>query len=45
MKKLRLEHGDVVVFGGAARMNFHGVATVKAGAAAERWNLTFRRAG
>jgi alkylated DNA repair protein (DNA oxidative demethylase) len=43
-----LEHGDVVVWGGAARLRFHGVAPLKPAAAgcpaALRINLTFRRA-
>lgn len=40
-EKVELHHGDVVVWGGAARLRFHGVAPVKAGV---RHNLTFRRA-
>ncbi|WP_273456550.1 DNA oxidative demethylase AlkB [Nevskia ramosa] len=43
-----LMHGDVVVWGGAARLRFHGVLTLKAGQHAllgeRRINLTFRRA-
>jgi len=38
--------GDVVVFGGPARLHYHGVRPVKPGHHAEhgafRWNLTFR---
>jgi alkylated DNA repair protein (DNA oxidative demethylase) len=40
-EKVELHHGDVVVWGGDARLRFHGVAPVKAGL---RYNLTFRRA-
>ena len=40
-------HGDVVVWGGPARLNFHGILHVKASyhpfAASERINLTFRQ--
>ncbi len=45
---LPLMHGDVVVWGGAARLRFHGVPSLKAGHHAllgeRRINLTFRRA-
>lgn len=41
-----LEHGDVVVFGGPARLAFHGVGTLRAGhhplTGDVRYNLTFR---
>ena len=44
----RLEHGDVVVWGGPARLAFHGIAPLPAGehnlTGAARINLTFRRA-
>jgi alkylated DNA repair protein (DNA oxidative demethylase) len=47
--RVPLAHGDVVVWGGPARLNYHGVLAVKAGvheATGEaRINLTFRRAG
>jgi alkylated DNA repair protein (DNA oxidative demethylase) len=47
-RKLRLNHGDVVVWGGPARMRFHGVSTIADGVhpktGACRINLTFRRA-
>lgn len=40
--------GDVVVFGGPARLHYHGVRAVKPGIhpvhGAFRWNLTFRQA-
>jgi alkylated DNA repair protein (DNA oxidative demethylase) len=46
--RLNLEHGDVVVWGGPARLRYHGVATLKVAqhpfAGAERINLTLRRA-
>lgn len=45
--RIGLEHGDVVVFGGPARLLYHGVAPVKPGChpliGARRINLTFRR--
>lgn len=50
MRPLRvpLHHGDVVVFGGPARLRYHGVSPVKAGChpvlGSQRINLTFRRA-
>ena len=40
-EKVELHHGDVVVWGGDARLRYHGVAPVKDGV---RFNLTFRRA-
>ena len=46
--RIRLLHGDVVVWGGPARLTFHGVDTLRGGdspAGAVRYNLTFRRAG
>jgi alkylated DNA repair protein (DNA oxidative demethylase) len=46
--RLRLEHGDVVVWGGPARLRYHGVATLKEShhpfAGPARINLTLRRA-
>ncbi len=46
--KIRLEHGDVVVFGGPARFRYHGVAPLGDGEHAllgrRRLNLTFRKA-
>ena len=48
-QRFRLEHGDVVVFGGPARLFFHGVAPLADGEHAQlgcqRMNLTFRKAG
>jgi len=47
--RIRLEHGDIVVWGGAARLAFHGIAPLPAGfhplTGSCRINLTFRRAG
>lgn len=47
-RRVRLEHGDVVVWGGAARLNFHGIEALRADAHAltgnTRLNLTLRRA-
>jgi alkylated DNA repair protein (DNA oxidative demethylase) len=47
-QRYRLEHGDVVVWGGPARLFFHGVAPLADGDHAalgrKRINLTFRRA-
>lgn len=48
-RKIPLTHGDVVVWGGPARMRFHGVKPVAAGEHPAfgpfRVNLTFRKAG
>jgi alkylated DNA repair protein (DNA oxidative demethylase) len=47
-RRYRLEHGDIVVWGGPARLAFHGVAPLAEGEHAvmgrQRINLTFRRA-
>jgi DNA oxidative demethylase len=47
-QRYRLEHGDVVVWGGPARLAFHGVAPLADGEHAmtgrQRINLTFRKA-
>ncbi|MBE7212151.1 MAG: DNA oxidative demethylase AlkB [Gluconacetobacter diazotrophicus] len=47
VRRVRLEHGDVVVWGGSSRMAFHGVEAVAAAehpaTGALRYNLTFRR--
>lgn len=49
VQRLRLIHGDVVVWGGPARLAFHGVAPLAEGEhrllGRQRINLTFRRAG
>jgi DNA oxidative demethylase len=43
-----LQHGDVVVWGGPARFNFHGIAPIAEGVhpllGVQRLNLTFRKA-
>lgn len=48
VRRLVLTHGDVLVFGGASRLVYHGVQTLKSGwhelLGHERWNLTFRMA-
>lgn len=45
-RRVRLSHGDVVVWGGPARMTYHGIAALKPGrhplTGAVRFNLTFR---
>jgi len=47
-QRYRLEHGDVVVWGGPSRLFFHGVAPLADGEHAllgrQRINLTFRKA-
>jgi alkylated DNA repair protein (DNA oxidative demethylase) len=47
--RVPLVHGDVVVWGGPARLSFHGVLPLKPAhhsrLGSERINLTFRRAG
>ena len=46
-KRILLEHGDVIVWGGPSRMRFHGVLPVKPGfhplTGPYRYNLTFRK--
>jgi alkylated DNA repair protein (DNA oxidative demethylase) len=47
-RRVPLLHGDVVVWGGAARLRYHGVLTLKTGehslTGETRINLTFRKA-
>jgi alkylated DNA repair protein (DNA oxidative demethylase) len=47
-RRIPLQHGDVVVWGGPARLNHHGVLPLKDGEhpdlGGQRVNLTFRRA-
>jgi alkylated DNA repair protein (DNA oxidative demethylase) len=47
VRRLRVEHGDVAVWGGPARFVYHGVAPLKDGrhplTGAVRINLTFRK--
>ena len=46
-KRILLEHGDVIVWGGPSRMRFHGVMPLKPGhhpiTGPYRYNLTFRK--
>jgi DNA oxidative demethylase len=48
-RRVALQHGDVVVWGGPARLHHHGVLPLKCGnhplLGPQRINLTFRRAG
>lgn len=48
VKKALLEHGDVVIWGGPARLAYHGILPLKKGnhplLGKKRFNLTFRRA-
>ncbi len=47
-QRIRLDSGDVVVWGGPARLNFHGIAPIAEGChpltGRNRINLTFRKA-
>jgi alkylated DNA repair protein (DNA oxidative demethylase) len=49
VKRILLQHGDVVVWGGKSRMAFHGVMPIKHGnhplTGKFRINLTFRKSG
>ncbi len=46
-RRILLEHGDVIVWGGPSRMRFHGVQPLKRGShpitGPYRYNLTFRK--
>ncbi len=48
-RRVPLLHGDVLVWGGAGRLRFHGVAPIRAAThpltGSDRFNLTLRRAG
>lgn len=48
VRRMQLEHGDVLVWGGATRLVYHGISPLKDGLhpllGSERWNLTFRMA-
>lgn len=48
-ERVPLFHGDVMVWGGPARLSYHGVLPIKEGRhavlGARRFNLTFRKAG
>ena len=47
VKRILLEHGDVIVWGGPSRMRFHGVLPLKPGhdplTGPYRYNLTLRK--
>jgi DNA oxidative demethylase len=47
--KMLLQHGDIIVWGGKSRLNYHGVMPLKTSIhkdiGAYRYNLTFRKAG
>lgn len=47
-RRVRVEHGDVAVWGGPSRLAFHGIDTMKPGhhdlTGEWRYNLTFRKA-
>lgn len=47
--KIVLQHGDVIVWGGASRLKFHGIMPLKPSnhevLGGYRFNLTFRKAG
>ncbi len=47
-QRIRLEHGDVIVWGGPARLRYHGILPLKEGhhplMGRRRINLTFRKA-
>ncbi|WP_312950884.1 DNA oxidative demethylase AlkB [Superficieibacter sp.] len=49
LKRMLLEHGDVVVWGGESRLFYHGIQPIKEGdhpaTGRCRYNLTFRQAG
>jgi alkylated DNA repair protein (DNA oxidative demethylase) len=46
-RRIRIEHGDILVWGGPARLIYHGIAPIAAGVhpitGSFRINLTFRR--
>jgi alkylated DNA repair protein (DNA oxidative demethylase) len=44
-RRVGLSSGDVLVWGGESRLNFHGILPLKAGVLPCRFNLTFRKAG
>lgn len=48
-ERISLEHGDVIVWGGPARLRYHGILPLKDGfhplTGRCRFNLTFRKAG
>ena len=48
VRRIALQHGDAVVWGGQSRLNFHGISDMKPGehplTGDLRYNLTFRKA-
>jgi DNA oxidative demethylase len=48
-QRIRIVHGDVLVWGGPARLRYHGIAPLRDGehhlVGSVRYNLTFRNAG
>lgn len=47
VRRIALNHGDILVWGGPARLLYHGILPLKEGdhpAGRYRWNLTLRRA-
>jgi DNA oxidative demethylase len=48
-RRISMTHGDLVIWGGPARLSYHGVLPLKDGVhpllGAYRYNLTFRKAG
>ena len=48
-RKILLQHGDIVVWGGKSRLNYHGIMPLRTNnheaLGAYRFNLTFRKAG
>ena len=48
IRRIALQHGDAVVWGGQSRLNFHGISDMKPGehplTGDLRYNLTFRKA-
>lgn len=48
-QRIRIAHGDVLVWGGPARLRYHGIAPLRPGehslVGSVRYNLTFRNAG
>ncbi|GCE89398.1 hypothetical protein MSKU15_0999 [Komagataeibacter diospyri] len=43
-RRIMLHEGDVMVWGGKARLNVHGVEPLPPGNGTYRYNLTFRKA-
>ena len=47
IKRILLEHGDVIVWGGPSRLRYHGVLPLKPGShpltGPYRYNMTFRK--